>query len=96
MLALQCFSVPHAPREGAGATATLNHPGSESAGHKYEAAGEGLRNWLVHDNELVKDDNLELHDMFREHRRTRLAGSTGALALRKHSAPALRAVGSAR
>ena len=87
MLALNAalLSVPHAPREGAGATATLNQPGSESAGHKYEAAGEGLRNWLVHDNELVKDDNLELHDMFREHRRTRLAGSTGALALRKQT-----------
>ena len=92
MLAIHAalLSVPSTPREGTGAPATLNHPNSEAVwqkqhANKYEAAGEGLHNWLVHDNELVKDDNLELHELFREHRRTRLAGSTDALALRKQT-----------
>ena len=92
MLALHAtlLSVPRTPGEGPGATATLNLDSEAVAGqnphaNKYEAAGEGLRNWLVHDNELVKDDNLELHELFREHRRTRLAESTDALALRKQT-----------
>ena len=92
MLALHAtlLSVPRTPGEGPGATGTLNLDseavaGQNSHANKYEAAGEGLRNWLVHDNELVKDDNLELHELFREHRRTRLAESTDALALRKQT-----------
>ena len=72
-VALLSRDEPHTPM-------VLRPPGIHAAAteklrvRRYEAASDGLRNWLVRENEATKDGAPELHQLFRAHHRARLSG----------------------
>ena len=71
------------PHDGPGTPTVLLAPGYDAAateqqrGKKFEAAGEGLRDWLIRENVASKDGTPELHHLFRAHYRARRTEAGG-------------------
>ena len=71
------------PHDGPGTPTVLLAPGFDAAateqlrGKKFEAAGEGLHDWLIRENVASKDGTPELHHLFRAHYRARRTEAGG-------------------